>query len=75
MTSTVAPIAFGMLALDYCNKKLPLQVLQSAAGFYIGTQDPESGPCSRESNEYFRTREKAQTAFENNQWTERVPVT
>lgn len=42
------PHGQGLLALEYCGKRLPLQVLQSAAGFYIGTMD-DDGPCSRES--------------------------
>ena len=29
----------GMLAKTYCGLELPLEVLSSAAGFYIGTQD------------------------------------
>ncbi len=46
--------SFGQLALTYCGKFLPLEVLQSAAGHYIGTRDTE-GPVSRESREYFRS--------------------
>lgn len=42
--------SFGQLALTYCGKFLPLEVLQSAAGHYIGTRDTE-GPVSRESHE------------------------
>lgn len=38
---------FGLLAQQYCNIELPLQVLKSNAGFYIGTAD-DAGPCSRE---------------------------
>ncbi len=45
---------FGQLALTYCGKFLPLEVLHSAAGHYIGTRDTE-GPVSRESREYFRS--------------------
>ena len=45
--------------------ELPLQVLRSAAGFYVGTEyyDAEFGclvPNSRDSD-YFATREQAQT--------------
>ncbi|WP_370588424.1 hypothetical protein [Xenorhabdus sp. BG5] len=43
--------SIGFLALQYCHKQLPLTVLQTRAGFYIGTT--EGGvPCSRESMEY-----------------------
>ena len=50
---------------------LPLQVLSSAAGFYIGTFDPQQGPVSRASVEYWPTHDRAQTAFDNGTWTAR----
>ncbi|HBC0114028.1 TPA: hypothetical protein JEX52_005524, partial [Escherichia coli] len=43
---------------------LPLQILSSARGYYIGTQCDE-GPVSRESEEYFRNYEQAVRALEN----------
>lgn len=43
---------------------LPLRVLNSAAGFYIGTWG-EDGPCTRESEEYWLTAEKAQHALDS----------
>jgi hypothetical protein len=58
----------GKLALEH-GFKLPIQVLQSAAGFYIGTAD-ESGPVSRESDEYYGTRERAEIALERGEWTQ-----
>lgn len=61
----------GQLALIYCGKRLPIKVLQSAAGFYIGTTDDE-GPCSRESEEYFKNRNQAETALLHDSWTQRV---
>lgn len=63
-------IRIGQLAKEYAGKRLPLQVLQSAAGFYIGTSD-ELGPVSRESAEYFRKRSSAELALERNEWTQR----
>ena len=43
---------YGCLALEYCNKRLPLTVLKTRA-YYIGTLDATDGlPCSRESVEY-----------------------
>ncbi|WP_338803425.1 hypothetical protein WDV76_14850 [Xenorhabdus griffiniae] len=64
----VAPI--GLLALQYCHKQLPLTVLQTRAGFYIGTI--EGGvPCSRESREYFARREQAEFALKQGRWTQR----
>lgn len=59
----------GKLAAS-CGFNLPLQVLQSAAGFYLGTS--ESGmPFSRESNEYWPFRHEAETALENGTWTQK----
>lgn len=60
---------FGHLALIYAGKFLPLEVLQSAAGHYIGTRDAE-GPVSRESSEYFRSSATAQRALERGGWTQ-----
>lgn len=60
---------FGQLALTYCGKFLPLEVLQSAAGHYIGTRDTE-GPVSRESHEYFRSHAAAQRALERGGWSQ-----
>jgi hypothetical protein len=59
----------GSLALASVGKRLPLQVLRSAAGHYIGTFD--DGPVSRESVEYFPTREAARHALETGAWTQR----
>lgn len=43
---------YGKRALAHLHLELPLQVLMSNAGFYIGTLD-EEGPASRESVEYY----------------------
>lgn len=61
---------FGQLARQWTQKSLPLLVLQSAAGFYIGTCD-EDGPVSRESSEYFKTREAAERALASGDWSQR----
>ncbi|HFH4040256.1 TPA: hypothetical protein ACGJ0Q_002748 [Pseudomonas aeruginosa] len=60
---------FGHLALIYAGKRLPLEVLHSAAGHYIGTRDIE-GPVSRESTEYFRSSAEAQRALDRGGWTQ-----
>jgi len=65
-----AAAGYGKLAQAFCGKSLPLQILQSAAGFYIGTVD--DGPCSRESIEYFRKREEAEEALSTGRWTQKV---
>lgn len=59
----------GMLAA-VSGFHLPLQVLMSGRGYYIGTANNE-GPVSRESEEYFRTRGSAVRALENSTWTQR----
>ena len=62
----------GKLALEYCGVRLPLQVLQSQAGYYIGTFDPEGcGPVSRESCEYWRKESDAQLALSQRTWTQK----
>lgn len=65
--TAIAP-ANGMLAM-MIGRILPLQVLKSAAGYYIGTADDE-GPCSRESCEYFPTRDRAAQALASGAWTQ-----
>lgn len=49
---------------------LPLQVLRSAKGFYIGTANDE-GPVSRESVEYWDSLLAAADALKNQRWTQR----
>lgn len=62
---------YGELAYDHSLEKLPLRVLRSNAGFYIGTFSPELGPISRESQEYWRERHEAEHALESGHWTQR----
>lgn len=50
----------------------PFEVLKSSAGFYIGTLDPELGPISRESVEYYSSQCKAQQALDLGTWTQRL---
>lgn len=71
MTATTGPTPrIGQQALQYGGLRLELQVLQSAAGFYIGTIH-EQTPYSRESVEYWPKRESAVLALETNSWTQR----
>lgn len=51
---------------------LPLEVLSSAAGFYLGTLSPTEGPISRESAEYFPTYDAAENALSTGDWTQRA---
>ncbi|THF64828.1 hypothetical protein E6C76_12375 [Pseudothauera nasutitermitis] len=79
LASTSAPLSvaqaradsIGYLALVYADKRLPLQVRQSAAGHYIGTAD-DDGPVSRESVEYFRSHHAADHALATGRWQQRL---
>ena len=51
-------------------KALPVQVLESAAGLYLGTVN-EAGPYSRKSQEYWRSQQAAEKALETGPWTAR----
>lgn len=67
----VQPI--GFLANLICGKQLPLQVLQSNAGFYIGTFDDKQGfNCSRESVQYWPTETSANEALKSGAWTQKM---
>lgn len=61
---------FGVIAKDFGKRQLPLEVLQSRAGFYIGTQF-EGGPFSRESMEYWPKESAAKAALIEGLWTQR----
>lgn len=59
---------FGQLASD-AGYHIPIQVLRSGAGFYIGTF--EDGPVSRESMEYYPSESSAIEALLKGTWTQR----
>ena len=50
--------------------RLPVQILQSYAGWYLGSAN-EEGPVSRESLEYWPRKEQAQNALNEGLWTQR----
>ena len=53
---------------EHCDKAVALGVLQSAAGFYIGTECAVCRvPYSRESG-YYESRDKAETALSTNDY-------
>jgi hypothetical protein len=70
-TQTNGKAAHGKVALCYCGVTLPVTVLQSANGFYLGTSS-EGVPISRESTEYFRTHDEAAQALESGKWVQRI---
>ncbi len=63
-------VPHGLLAKEILDLTLELQVLKSAAGWYLGTVDDE-GPVSRESLEYFQTESLAECALEDRAWIQR----
>ena len=60
----------GLLALQ-SGELLPVEVMQSGAGFYLGTSQ-EQAPFSRESEEYWPTLKQAEAALNGNDWTQRL---
>lgn len=69
-TQATPDVAIGHLAKTHCGKELPLEVCYSAGGFYLGTYD-EDGPCSRESVEYWTSRDAANKAMHSGNWNQR----
>ncbi len=67
----VADQSIAVLALAATGQKLPLQVLESQRGFYIGAADNE-GPVSRESEEYWPSSILAGEALQHGGWTQRT---
>lgn len=61
----------GQLAYRELGLILPVQVLRSAAGFYLGTSNEDDFPVSRESVEYFKTQGQAVQALASGDWTQR----
>lgn len=57
------PLIEGKLARE-AGYRLPLCVLRSAAGYYLGTFD-EEGPVSRESVEFWPTEAEAFAALQD----------
>jgi hypothetical protein len=52
---------YGLLAVEFGQRLLPLEVCRSAAGFYLGTRE-DGTPFSRESEQYWSSRKKAERA-------------
>jgi len=59
-------VSYGLNALRTTGERLELQILQSRAGFFIGTIDHE-GPVSRESG-YYKTPQQAYDAMRSGNW-------
>ena len=50
----------------------PLQGCQSRVGFYLGTLDVDGTPNTRESAEYWESREEAEGAWKARKWQQRL---
>ena len=68
--SIINPDQKGVLASRF-GHELPVRVLSSNAGYYIGTFSESHGVVSRESVEYFPTQRAAEEAFRQGKWTQR----
>ncbi|KGG96645.1 MULTISPECIES: hypothetical protein [Comamonas] len=62
-------VTFGVLAAQ-CGEVLPMQVLRSGGGFYLGTCT-ERGPFTRESLETWNTQAKAEKAWAKGHWCQK----
>ena len=60
----------GVLAARF-GYDLPIRVLSSRAGYYIGTFSETHGAVSKESVEYYPTQRLAEEAFRKGTWTQR----
>lgn len=61
----------GKLAKEMLGVELLVTVLESRAGFYLGTQD-NGVRVSRESEEYFTDRNVAEAALRSGKFTQRM---
>lgn len=73
MSSSLNPSQTDAGQLAYCELGLilPVQVLRSAAGYYLGTLNEYDLPASRESVEYYNTQGQAERALASGNWTQR----
>jgi hypothetical protein len=63
---------YGWAAAEFAGRRLPLQVCESAEGFYLGTREENGEPFTRESKEYWPTRQEANYALTSGDWTQRL---
>src|SRR3546814_5082509 len=70
MATTDIRVPHGKLALEFGGNRLPLAVLNSHRGYYLGTYD-DCGTVSRESAEYWPTEDRAEVALASGESTQR----
>jgi hypothetical protein len=68
------PKRFGYLAFTAQREFLELEVLRSAAGFYIGTRTAEGTPNTRESARYWPKRPDAEEALKTGKWPQKLQL-
>lgn len=68
--SSISNQSNGVVAQWWLGLKLPVGVMQSASGYYLGTSS-DGMPISRESVEYYCTHDEALRALESGNWTQR----
>ena len=61
---------YGYLVKKFEGLKLPLEILSSPYGWYIGTRK-DGSPYTQESAELYSTAKAAERAFRTGQWTQR----
>lgn len=61
----------SFLASNTFGHDVPMVACQSGAGFYLGYIDM-TGPVSRDSQEYYGTKEEAEQALKDRSWTQRT---
>ncbi|MEM7775923.1 MAG: hypothetical protein AAF732_09965 [Pseudomonadota bacterium] len=64
----------GVLAKKFGNANAPLQILKSAAGYYIGTLDKAGLPFTRESACYWDTRKAAESALQSGLFPQKLSL-
>ena len=61
---------YGYLVKKFSGEKLPLEILSSPYGWYIGTRK-DGSPYTQESAELYSTAKAAERAFRTGRWTQR----
>ena len=72
LQTSCAAKGLSYLSMKWCQDALPLEVLRSGAGCYIGSMHPTEGPSSRDSVRYWGSRTEAEAALSFGTWIQRV---
>ena len=70
-SESFSPAGFGYNAFRYGDGALlPVQIIETLTGAYIGTVDQAGVPFSRESQETYASAAEARAALEADTWTQ-----